>query len=457
MEDESGQIRLVEEGSLIRLEGDPEIDYLGPDDLMLASTSQILTQPPAQTLRTNHMQQESSSMKQIKLCCHRCDYKSFHKNALDRHIQAVHDKVKLYECDRCDYKTGHGSALKRHVGKLHEKDSQLIFACEVCDYHTVHKSALKRHVANRHQQASQVRHQCSICEYSTTYEFALERHISTVHLKEGAFECTLCEYNTVHKHALDRHIKMVHEKPAHLACEVCNYKTAHKSALKMHFATAHELKETYKCVKCGYETLYKTALHRHMTTVTCGQGEKVSGAGSLHKISQDNMRLREEGAGVKLESKEQQAAQAVDDFHTDALTSRLEEEEEASPGLDLGDNNIIYLSSSSHPDILASSPFSLSSSSPLSSSRRQDVLVGSEMYQIAGIQRLDGSIQQMLPVSLSQGLITVMERDGVLQPVTLVERDGVLQPVTLVEGGQGAAGIVSSIMPSLMTKRFQEP
>ena len=106
---------------------------------------------------------------------------------------------------------------------------------------------------------------------------------------------------------------------------------------------------------------------------------KVSGAGSLHKISQDNMRLREEGGGVKLESKEQQAAQAVDDFQPDALTSRLEEE--ASPGLDLGDNNIIYLSSSSQPDILASSPFSLSSSSPLSS-RRQDVLVGSEMYQV---------------------------------------------------------------------------
>lgn len=452
-EDKSSSLRLVEEGSLIRLEGDPVIEYLGPEDLMLASTSQIMTQSPSAATRCLPQPHETVLMKpQIKLGCHRCDYKSSHRNALERHIQAVHDKVKLYECDRCDYKTGHSSALKRHVGKLHEKSSQLIFACDNCDYHTVHKSALKRHVANRHQQASQVRHQCSVCEYSTTYEFALERHISTVHLKEGSFECSLCEYNTVHKHALDRHIKMVHKKPAHLCCEMCDYKTAHRSALKMHFATAHELKETFKCNKCGYETLYKTALHRHLTTVTCGQGEKVSGAGSLHKISQDNMRLKDSDSRV----------------------------EDRSSAVNMGESSLIYLaqppdamSSFSHPSsssstfssststsstfssppppppvpvpvsstVSSTTSFSLSglSSNTVSASmaRRHDVLVGSEMYQIAGIQRIDGSIHQMVPVSLSMGGITVIEKDGILQPITLIERDGVLQPVTLMENTVG--------------------
>ena len=333
--------------------------------------------------------------------------------------------MKLYECDRCDYKTGHGSALKRHIGKLHEKGSQLIFACDICDYHTVHKSALKRHVANRHQTASQVRHQCSVCEYSTTYEFALERHVSTVHLKEGTFECNMCEYNTVHKHALDRHIKMVHRKPAHLACEACDYKTAHKSALKMHFATAHEQKETFKCVKCGYETLYKTALHRHMTTVQCGQGEKVCGAGSLHRISQQNMRFN------KLQEESTKSDNENNDRIDDELArSRLEDEGGGS--LDLEGSNIIYLSQSESLPSYPLSPPSSSLSPSLSTSqhRRQDnVMVGSEVYQIAGLQRLDGALQQMLPVSLSLGTITVMEREGVLQPVTLVEKDGLLQPI----------------------------
>ena len=223
------------------------------------------------------------------LQCKACDYKTYHKHALDRHVQAVHDKLKFYQCSRCDYKTGHSSALKRHESKVHEKNSQITYICEVCDYQTIHKSALKRHVANRHQKDTQIVHECSLCDYRTTYEFALQRHCSTVHLKEGLHECTLCDYNTVHKHALDRHIKMVHEKPAHLSCEHCDFKSAHKSALRMHYATAHEFKDTYKCNKCGYETLYKTALNRHQATVMCGQEEKPSDTTSFVSSTQTNV------------------------------------------------------------------------------------------------------------------------------------------------------------------------
>jgi len=214
----------------------------------------------------------------LPLTCKSCDYKTFHKHALDRHIQSVHVKVKFYQCQRCEYKTSHSSALKRHESKVHDKNLQDRFYCEYvnCEYVTVHKSALKRHIANRHQKESQIMHECSICDYRTAYEFALQRHCSTVHLKEGIYECSLCEYNTVHKHALDRHVKMVHEKPATLKCEHCDYKSAHRSALRLHYATVHESKETYRCEKCGYETLYKTALNRHQSTVMCGQGEKAA-------------------------------------------------------------------------------------------------------------------------------------------------------------------------------------
>ena len=234
-------------------------------------------------------QQVTVKPERVMLACKLCEYKTFHKHALDRHIGAVHDKVKFYQCSRCDYKTGHSSALKRHESKVHEKNSQISYVCDSCDYQTVHKSALKRHVANRHQRETQVVHECSLCDYRTTYEFALQRHYSTVHLKEGVFECNLCEYNTVHKHALDRHVKMVHEKPAHLSCRNCNYKSAHKSALRLHYATVHECKDTYKCDKCGYETLYKTALNRHQSTVMCGQGEKVPGAATYDRNCQSTV------------------------------------------------------------------------------------------------------------------------------------------------------------------------
>ena len=57
-------------------------------------------------------------MKPVKLCCHICNYTSFHKNALDVHM---HDEVKLYECNGCDFKTEHISALRRHVKNMHKK------------------------------------------------------------------------------------------------------------------------------------------------------------------------------------------------------------------------------------------------------------------------------------------------------------------------------------------------
>jgi len=402
-------------------------------DLMLASTSQILTEPPTQIkkyvdgLMSNVMVTEGSShmsetvhvstganMSMVKerviLACHRCDYKTFHRHALDRHIQAVHDKVKLYQCQRCDYKTGHASALKRHQSKVHDKSMQMIYACEACDYHTIHKSALKRHTANRHQKASQVLHQCSVCEYSTTYEFALERHISTVHLKEGAFECNMCEYNTVHKHALDRHVKMVHEKPPHLSCDMCDYKTAHKSALKMHFATVHEAKDTHKCEKCGYETLYKTALHRHQTTVVCGQGEKVSGAGSLNKQSQNNMILQHK--------MQQPAKSEVIEVDYEQILNQedLKESEEVMEHDNLVEQ-MVYVTKDQTPIIINSN--NLNFPDNFSNKIRHEITLGNETYQIAGIQKMDGSISQMIPLNL--GTITMIERDGVLQPVNTIQ------------------------------------
>ena len=71
MEEEDGTLRLVEEGSLIRLEGDPEIEYLGAEDLMLASTSSILTQPPTAASRSLPDHQDTGLAKHVKLSCHR--------------------------------------------------------------------------------------------------------------------------------------------------------------------------------------------------------------------------------------------------------------------------------------------------------------------------------------------------------------------------------------------------
>lgn len=222
-------------------------------------------------------------------CCDRCGYMSPHKHAIERHTQAVHDRLKLYECSSCAYKTSHGSAFKRHIAKIHNRCVQETFSCDTCDYQTLHKSALKRHQAQKHNRDGLVSYKCSACDYSSTYEFALGRHMSTVHLKQGALGCPLCDYSTVHKQSLERHVKVVHEKVRSHACHLCEYRSAHRAALKMHVATVHDSKEAFRCETCGFETLYKTALARHKSTVTCGSGCKGVGAGNLMK-QEDNSR-----------------------------------------------------------------------------------------------------------------------------------------------------------------------
>ena len=89
-------------------------------DLMLASTSQILTEPPTQMKKyveesattnpmtsvvTNQMSgtvqvasgaNVSMVKERVILSCHRCDYKTFHRHALDRHIQVFSWYHKVY-------------------------------------------------------------------------------------------------------------------------------------------------------------------------------------------------------------------------------------------------------------------------------------------------------------------------------------------------------------------------
>ena len=71
-------------------------------DLMLASTSHILTEPPTQIkkyvdelsgvstqVHVSSVASVSMVKERVILACHRCDYKSFHRHALDRHIQVT--------------------------------------------------------------------------------------------------------------------------------------------------------------------------------------------------------------------------------------------------------------------------------------------------------------------------------------------------------------------------------
>jgi hypothetical protein len=49
-----------------------------------------------------------------------CPYKFGHKEHLDRHIAAAHEKNKLFECSLCPRKFGLEDHLNKHIDAVHE-------------------------------------------------------------------------------------------------------------------------------------------------------------------------------------------------------------------------------------------------------------------------------------------------------------------------------------------------
>ena len=53
--------------------------------------------------------------------CEECNYESFYKFNVDRHVAAKHKhlKVQVHQTENCDYKSMNGAMLNMHVKSLH--------------------------------------------------------------------------------------------------------------------------------------------------------------------------------------------------------------------------------------------------------------------------------------------------------------------------------------------------
>jgi hypothetical protein len=73
-------------------------------------------------------------------CPFRCSYNSY----LQRHIKAVHDKIKDFECVICPYKCSDNGSLKKHIKVVHDKIKD--FECSICPFKCSNNSNLKTHI-----------------------------------------------------------------------------------------------------------------------------------------------------------------------------------------------------------------------------------------------------------------------------------------------------------------------
>ena len=136
--------------------------------------------------------------------CDKCEYTCSTNGDLQKHIKAVHNKIKDFECELCDYKCSTNGDLQEHIKAVHNKIKD--FECKLCDYK---------------------------CSKNDT----LQKHIKAVHNKIKDFECELCEYKCSQNNNLKQHIKQVHDKIKDFQCDLCEYKCSLNSALQTHILT----------------------------------------------------------------------------------------------------------------------------------------------------------------------------------------------------------------------------
>ena len=84
-----------------------------------------------------------------QLHCQHCNYRTQVKTALQQHVTAIHDKLKLYQCSHCDHNSAQKANLDKHLKGVHSQIKDWL--CPKCAYSTAYKHHLKKHCYNVHK------------------------------------------------------------------------------------------------------------------------------------------------------------------------------------------------------------------------------------------------------------------------------------------------------------------
>ena len=88
---------------------------------------------------------------EVGFSCNRCDFKTFVKSHLKRHIEAKHTGIR-YDCDKCDFQTAYSKDVRRHKMSIHHNGIKP-FNCPECDYKSATQEYLSSHMKSHIRQA----------------------------------------------------------------------------------------------------------------------------------------------------------------------------------------------------------------------------------------------------------------------------------------------------------------
>ena len=157
-----------------------------------------------------HPESQANKMVEIKIKkfkCQYCSYSAIRKGDLTRHTRDEHEKS--YVCEYCDFATSQKSTLIQHTLSAHS-DGAKKFPCDRCSYITVHRGHIEKHIKAVHMKIKD--HVCGDCGYASSNKYNLTQHRMQVHkVGEKKFRCELCPYKSYLKQSLMGHLTRRHQ------------------------------------------------------------------------------------------------------------------------------------------------------------------------------------------------------------------------------------------------------
>jgi len=110
-------------------------------DLIICKTCGHKKLPEFFTIKvtTGRMMKTCDACRNKKIPCPHCDYKCNARH-LEKHVRAIHDKIRDQQCPHCEFKCGQSGDLVEHVRSIHDQ------RCPKCEFKTSRTDNLTRHL-----------------------------------------------------------------------------------------------------------------------------------------------------------------------------------------------------------------------------------------------------------------------------------------------------------------------
>ena len=256
--------------------------------------------------------------------CSFCNKSFSGKSNLNKHVAAVHYKVKPFSCTLCEKSFAQKRNLTRHVDVVHLKLKSL--SCTLCNLYFARQTHLTQHENAVHGKLNFF--SCTLCDYTFSLKSKLNKHVRAVH--HNPFTCTLCDKSFASKCNLSKHIDIMHSHIKPLFCRLCNKSFALKESYINHIDLYHRKMKTmvqctFACRFCKTNLLSSAGLKNHEKWCEKIRNQNKTTFQNVSKIVQSETIGRQtfSQSDIKSMSKDKLEQQYTMSFKHDAKTHSL--------------------------------------------------------------------------------------------------------------------------------------